>query len=270
MILLNTHARTGSYLAYQLILSNLRASNIVDKQDSLDISNQIVNTVWGADIPTPFNHIKNPIEPFAGIGLDDNPYDYTLKHPFGSNYQEMSDEFFSLLEQGKRLPITNANVWDEDKYIKPKVLKEKYGYKVFTLYRRNIKAWFVSINLAFTDGVETFHAIDDSSADYIINRRKSLIGKVKIDITFMKAIKQSMERYIFNSIPNTDGWIAYEDLVGDPQKFIETVGLENHKVQLDKLLTRKSSQPVDNISDYYEDPNEFDRVWSEVWTNTKM
>tara|TARA_E500000331_G_scaffold190854_1_gene183613 strand:- start:1150 stop:1965 length:816 start_codon:yes stop_codon:yes gene_type:complete len=270
MILLNTHARTGSYLAYQLILNNLRLTNTVDKEDVKSIGEQILNTVWGTDLPTPFNHIKNPIEPFAGISLADNPYEYTLEHPFGNNYQEISDEFFSLLEKGKRLPITNANVWDEDKYVKPKILKEKYGYKVFTLYRRNIKEWFVSINLAFTAGVETFHAIDDSSADYILNRRKSLVGKVKVDEIFMNAVKLSMEKYIFNSIPHTDGWVAYEDLVNEPQKFIETVGLDTTKqVDLDRLLTRKIEQPVNDITEYYEDPNEFDRVWNKVWTNTK-
>ena len=89
---------------------------------------------------------KNPTEPFAGISLDT----YKLDHPFGNNYQEISDEFFSLLEKGKRFPIQSANIWNESKYVKPEVLKEKYGYKVFTLYRKDIKAWYISLNLAFT------------------------------------------------------------------------------------------------------------------------
>ena len=98
------------------------------------------------------------------------------------------------------------------------------------------------------------------------------------DIAFLKAIskeniedfKASVERYITNSIPVTDGWIAYEDLVSNPQSIIETVGLDTtKKVNMDRLVTRKIPQPVDNINKYYEDPNEFNRVWSEVWTNTK-
>ena len=38
---------------------------------------------------------------------------------------------------------------------------------------------------------------------------------------------------------------------------------------MDKLVTRKIPQPVSNVNEYYEDPNEFDRVWSEVWKNEK-
>ena len=72
------------------------------------------------------------------------------------------------------------------------------------------------------------------------------------------------------SIPVTDGWIAYEDLVSNPQSIIKTVGLDTtKKVNMDKLVTRKIPQPVSNLNEYYEDPNEFDRVWSEVWKNEK-
>jgi len=267
MILFNTHARTGSYLAYQLVLRNLVLSEVIHKHELENTTNAIANSVWGTDLPTYFNHLKNPVEPFAGISLDT----YKLDHPFGTNYQEISDEFFSLLEEGKRLPITSANIWDESKYVKPEILKEKYGYKIFTLYRKDIKAWYVSLNLAFTAGVKSFHAVDDSSADYILNKRKSLIGKLKVDVDNIKDFKSSIERYIINSIPVTDGWIAYEDLVNEPQKLIETVGLDtSHKpIDLKTLTTRKIEQPVNNITEYYENPNEFDRVWNEVWTNTK-
>ena len=122
-----------------------------------------------------------------------------------------------------------------------------------------------------TAGVKSFHAVDDSSADYILNKRKSLIGKLKVDVDNIKGFKSSIERYIINSIPVTDGWIAYEDLVNEPQKLIETVGLDtSHKpIDLKTLTTRKIKQPVNNITEYYEDPNKFDRVWNEVWTNTK-
>ena len=267
MILLNTHARTGSYLAYQLVLRNLVLSEIISRDDEQNIINAVANSLWGTDLPTYFNHLKNPPEPFAGISLDT----YKLDHAFGTNYQEISDEFFSLLEEGKRLPVTSANIWDESKYVKPEILKEKYGYKIFTLYRKDIKAWYVSLNLAFTAGVKSFHAVDDSSADYILNKRKSLIGKLKVDIDNINSFKSSVERYIINSIPNTDGWIAYEDLVNEPQKLIETVGLDtSHKpIDIKTLTTRKIKQPVNNIIEYYEDPNEFDRIWSKIWTNTK-
>ena len=139
------------------------------------------------------------------------------------------------------------------------------------MYRKDIKAWYVSLHLAFTAGVKSFHAVDDSSADYILNKRKSLIGKLKIDIGNIKGFKSSIERYVINSIPSTDGWIAYEDLVNEPQKLIETVGLDTSQrpIDLKTLTTRKIEQPVNNISEYYENPNEFDRVWNEVWTNTK-
>ena len=51
---------------------------------------------------------------------------------------------------------------------------------------------------------------------------------------------------------------------------IETVGLDTtKKVNMDKLVTRKIPQPVSNVNEYYQDPNEFDRVWSEVWKNEK-
>lgn len=267
MILFNTHARTGSYLAYQLVLRNLVSSKVIHKHELENIINAIANSVWGTDLPTSFNHIKNPTEPFAGISLDT----YELDHPFGNNYQEISDEFFSLLEDGKMFPLTSANIWNESKYVKPEVLKEKYGYKIFTLYRKNIKAWYVSLNLAFTAGIKSFHAVDDSSADYILNKRKSLIGKLKVDIDNIKDFKSSIERYVINSIPVTDGWFAYEDLVSNPQSFIEAIGFAryNQKINIDKLTTRKIEQPVNNILEYYEDPNEFERVWSEVWKTTK-
>ena len=267
MILFNTHARTGSYLAYQLVFHNLVSSKIIPKHDQENIINAIANSVWGTDLPTYFNHLKNPVEPFAGVSLDT----YKIDHPFGTNYQEISDEFFSLLEEGKRLPITSANIWNESKYVKPEILKEKYGYKIFTLYRKDIKAWYVSLHLAFTAGVKSFHAVDDSSADYILNKRKSLIGKLKVDADHMKDFKSSIERYVINSIPVTDGWFAYEDLVSNPQSFIEAIGFAryNQKINIDKLTTRKIEQPVNDITEYYNDPNEFNRVWSEVWTNTK-
>ena len=263
MILFNTHARTGSYLAYQLVLRNLVSSKVIHKHELENIINAIANSVWGTDLPTSFNHIKNPTEPFAGISLDT----YELDHPFGNNYQEISDEFFSLLEDGKMFPLTSANIWNESKYVKPEVLKEKYGYKIFTLYRKNIKAWYVSLNLAFTAGIKSFHAVDNSSADYILNKRKSLIGKLKVDIDKIKNFKSSIERYIINSIPNTDGWIAYEDLVNEPHKLIETVGLDiSHKpIDLKTLTTRKIEQPVKDITEYYEDPEEFNIVWDKLW-----
>ena len=115
MILFNTHARTGSYLAYQLVFRNLVSSKVIPKHDQENIINAIANSVWGTDLPTYFNHLKNPVEPFAGISLDT----YELDHPFGTNYQEISDEFFSLLEEGKRLPITSANIWDCLLYTSP-------------------------------------------------------------------------------------------------------------------------------------------------------
>ena len=87
----------------------------------------------------------------------------------------------------------------------------------------------------------------------------------------MKDFKSSIERYVINSIPVTDGWIAYENLVNEPQKLIETVGLDtSHKpIDIKTLTTRKIKQPVSDITEYYNDPNEFNRVWSEVWTTTK-
>ena len=69
MILFNTHARTGSYLAYQLVLRNLVSSKVIHKHELENIINAIANSVWGTDLPTSFNHIKNPAEPFAGISL---------------------------------------------------------------------------------------------------------------------------------------------------------------------------------------------------------
>ena len=70
MIVLNTHARTGSYLAYQLVLRNLVLSEIISRDDEQNIINAVANSLWGTDLPTYFNHLKNPPEPFAGISLD--------------------------------------------------------------------------------------------------------------------------------------------------------------------------------------------------------
>ena len=168
------------------------------------------------------------------------------------------------------LPLTSANIWNESDYVKPEVLKEKYGYKVFTLYRKDIKAWYVSLELAFVAGIKSFHAVDDTTADYILNKRKTLVGRIEVIRKNIEDFKESIERYIINSIPVTDGWIAYEDLVSNPQSIIETIGLDTtKKVNMDKLVTRKIPQPVSNVNEYYEDPNEFDRVWSEVWKNEK-
>ena len=165
MILLNTHARTGSYLAIQVIINNLIQSQVLSKEDGEANLGAIVNALHGTDLPTYFKEIKNPLEPFLGVSLDN----HNIEHPFGSNFQEISDELFKLLESGKMLPLTSANVWNESDYVKPEVLKEKYGYKVFTLYRKNIKAWYVSFELAFVAGIKSFHAFDDTSADYILN-----------------------------------------------------------------------------------------------------
>ena len=71
----------------------------------------------------------------------------------------------------------------------------------------------------YCNGIKSFHAVDDSSADYILNKRKSLIGKLKVNKDNIKDFKSSIERYIINSIPNTDGWFAYEDLVNEPHIF---------------------------------------------------
>ena len=94
-----------------------------------------------------------------------------------------------------------------------------------------------------------------------------MIGKLKVDIDKIKNFKSSIERYIINSIPNTDGWIAYEDLVNEPHKLIETVGLDtSHRpTDLKKLITRKIEQPVKDITEYYEDPEEFNIVWDKLW-----
>ncbi len=266
MILLNTHARTGSYLAIQLIINNLIQSKVLSKEDGESNIGAIINALHGTELPTYFKKIKNPLEPFLGVSLDN----HGIEHPFGSNFQEISDEFFGLLESGKILPLTSANIWNESDYVKPEVLKEKYGYKVFTLYRKDIKAWYVSLELAFVAGIKSFHAVDDKSADYILNKRKTLVGRVEILRKNIEDFKASIERYIINSIPVTDGWIAYEDLVNNPQSIIETVGLDTtKKVNMDKLVTRKIPQPVNNLNEYYKDPNEFDRVWSEVWKTTK-
>ena len=266
MILLNTHARTGSYLAIQVIINNLIQSKVLSKKDAEANLGAIVNALHGTDLPTYFKEIKNPLEPFLGVSLDNR----NIKHPFGSNFQEISDELFKLLESGKMIPFTSANVWNESDYVKPEVLKEKYGYKVFTLYRKDIRAWYVSLELAFVAGIKSFHAFDDTSADYILNKRKNLVGKLEVIRKNIEDFKASIERYIINSIPVTDGWIAYEDLVNNPQSIIETVGLDTTKeVDIDRLTTRKIPQPVSNLNEYYEDPNEFDRVWSEVWKNEK-
>ena len=266
MILLNTHARTGSYLAIQVIINNLIQSKVLSKKDAEANLGAIVNALHGTDLPTYFKEIKNPLEPFLGVSLDNRD----IKHPFGSNFQEISDELFKLLESGKMIPFTSANVWNESDYVKPEVLKEKYGYKVFTLYRKDIRAWYVSLELAFVAGIKSFHAFDDTSADYILNKRKNLVGKLEVIRKNIEDFKASIERYIINSIPVTDGWIAYEDLVNNPQSIIETVGLDTtKKVDIDRLTTRKIPQPVSNLNEYYEDPNEFDRVWSEVWKNEK-
>ena len=42
MILFNTHARTGSYLAYQLVLRNLVSSKVIHKHELENIINAIM------------------------------------------------------------------------------------------------------------------------------------------------------------------------------------------------------------------------------------
>ena len=146
MILFNTHARTGSYLAYQLVLRNLVSSKVISKDEQENIINAIANSVWGTDLPTYFKEIKNPTEPFAGISLDN----INLTIHLELTIKKFQMNFLVYLKMVKMFPFTSANIWNESKYVKPEVLKEKYGYKIFTLYRKNIKAWYVSLNLAFT------------------------------------------------------------------------------------------------------------------------
>ena len=58
MILLNTHARTGSYLAIQLIINNLIQSKVLSKEDGEANLSAIVNALHGTELPTYFKEIK--------------------------------------------------------------------------------------------------------------------------------------------------------------------------------------------------------------------
>ena len=102
----------------QVIINNLIQSQVLSKEDAEANFGAIVNALHGTDLPTYFKEIKNPLEPFLGVSLDNR----NIKHPFGSNFEEISDELFKLLESGKMLPLTSANVWNESDYVKPEIV----------------------------------------------------------------------------------------------------------------------------------------------------
>ena len=58
---------------------------ILSKEDAEANFGAIVNALHGTDLPTYFKEIKNPLEPFLGVSLDN----HNIEHPFGSNFQEI-------------------------------------------------------------------------------------------------------------------------------------------------------------------------------------
>ena len=176
MIILNTHARTGSYFAHNVIMDNLVKQDKSYAKVWNEALTQIVATMNNLDIPTAHNYLKNPIEPFAGMSLDV----YGVDHLFGSNYQDIADELH-LLVKSKKWPFSIANIWEEKEYADVKRLKEEEGYEVVSLYRRDKLKWFLSTVLVVANNdVRMFHAYDDESRDYIVNRRKELDREVKL------------------------------------------------------------------------------------------
>ena len=52
-----------------------------------------------------------------------------------------------------------------------------------------------------------FHAYDDESRDYIVNRRKELIGTIKISPKQIYSFYDSTRRYFDNCQETTDKWL---------------------------------------------------------------
>ena len=52
--------------------------------------------------------------------------------------------FLVYLKKVNDYQFSSANIWNESEYVKPEVLKEKYGYKIFTLYRKDKLKWYIS------------------------------------------------------------------------------------------------------------------------------
>lgn len=258
MIILNTHARTGSYFAHNVIMDNLVKQDKSYAKVWNEALTQIVATMNKLDIPTAHNYLKNPIEPFAGMSLDV----YGVDHLFGSNYQDIADELH-LLIKSKKWPFSIANIWEEKEYADVKRLKEEEGYEVVSLYRRDKLKWFLSTVLVVANNdVRMFHAYDDESRDYIVNRRKELVGKVKIHPKQIHQFYDSTRRYFDNCQETTDKWLAYEDLAYDSHSIVRLCDCLDESLEpLQNPLNKQIPHPVSNMIEYFEKPDEFMEIW---------
>lgn len=259
MIILNTHARTGSYFAHNIIMDNLV------KQDKSwqPIWNtalvKIINTMNNlkVKVPNSHNYLKNPIEPFAGLSLDE----YGVDHPFGSNFQDIADELHLFIKSHK-WPFTIANIHNEKEYADVNKLKEE-GYEVVSLYRKDKLKWFLSTILVVANNdVKMFHAYDDESRDYIVNRRKELIGTIKISPKQIYSFYDSTRKYFDNCQETTDKWLAYEDLADDPHSLVRLCdSLDESLEPLQNPLNKQIPHPVSSMLEYFEQPDEFMDIW---------
>ena len=254
LIILNTMARTGSYFAHNIIMDNLVKQDESWKPLWGNCYMQVYGLMNNLDTPDCYTHIKNPIEPFAGLSLDH----YGTEHPFGSNYEDISEEL-----KTNKLPFTISNIWNEKEYAHVSELKNE-GWEVISLYRKDKLKWFMSTALCVAiNDVNMFHAHNKESADYISNKRKTLVGNFdKFAHDFFPIWFDSLVRYNNNCEETTDKWISYEELAEDSHSIVRLSDkLDDSLDPLERPVMRKIPHPVDNMWDYFEKPDDFKEIW---------
>ena len=287
-IILNSHARTGLYKSWQMIVDNYikqdKSWNDYRKSSGLSqdprpwqgykdaVEEQIISvmsTGEGVENSPYFKHIRNPIEPFVGIALDV----YGMKHPFGSLPDKTYKELMFVRNELNELPPFGVfgawNEWRTD-LLHWKTLK-KMGYKIVNLHRRELKDWFISCTIAMIGGAEVnkngFHAWNKESADYILGVRKKLKGNLEISKTQVLLFLESVNRYLQASQEIcTDAYCVYESLEDAPEVFMKECELDLTQDQCKDWFTEIVPHPVEDMKEYIKDEGAFEDMWNKLQT----
>ena len=282
-IILNSHARTGLYKSWQIIVDNYikqdNAWNDYRKEKGLSLDPRpwqgykdgveehlisVMKTGEGVEDSPYFKHIKNPIEPFVGIALDV----YGMKHPFNTDPKKIFKELMFVRKELYELPPFGVfGAWNEWRHdlLHWKSLKEM-GYKIVNLHRHNLKDWFISCTISMISGADVgasgFHAWDQESADYILDIRRKLKGSLRVTPQMIMTFLDSVERYLYASREiHTDAYCIYESLQTDPEVFMKECELDMTQDMCEDFFTLVVKHPVEDMTEYMYSPDAFEDMW---------
>ena len=285
MIILNSHCRTGLYKAWQMIIHNLiqREDNWIKFQEDASGDTSFDTNHWQRyhdltfekisgvmtgenfmDVDEPFNtffhNITNPIEPFVGIALD---VQGIKPNPFHGDPAKILKELNNIPNELHELPPFGVfgafNEWNNNDWRR---MKER-GYKIVNLHRRDMKSWFISTSLCVALGINGWHCWTDEQAKTLYNRRKKLVGKLKVNSTQLKLFFISVERYL-ESVP-ADAFCIYEALYSNPEIFIKECELDPNLPMIENYISKRAKHPVKDYEDYLEiSSDEFSEMWEKT------